>query len=348
MDAGTVTVGRLRRRMKPHVSRRRLWSFLPKLAAAGGLVQGYSTRSFGHEHDIPIPQGTANVLLDTDAANYFDDQFALAYAALSRESIRIKAAYAAPFVNRRVRDPEEGMEQSYEEIGRVLSALGMERDVPVLKGSRSAIESPEIAIKSEAAEDIVERVMQGKPEIHYIVSIGAATNIASALLLEPRLGDRTTLVWLGGTPHHFPSASEFNLRQDPSAARVLLASGARLMHVPAPGLAENLRTTREELDRQLRGKSAIGDHLLLRVDEASSSESVHDGSSQTLALWDMATVAWLVNPLWVPSALVLCPSLSEDLEWLHSPYRHRVRVAIRILRDEVFTDFFHKIRSASP
>ena len=346
MGEGAVSKRRCSRDMQPATSRRGFWRLVPKLVATGGLVASFEKRSSAQQQEIPLPQGSLNVLFDTDAGNYFDDQFALAYAALSKESIRIHAAYAAPFVNRRVRDPEEGMERSYEEIDRVLTALGMENDVAILKGSRTAMESPAKAVMSPAAEDIVERVMNGRPEIHYIVAVGSATNVASALLLEPRLGNRTTIVWLGGTPYHFPSASEFNLRQDASAVRVLLNSGARLMHAPAPGLAENLRTTREELEGQLRGSSAIGDHLLRRVDEALGSENAQEGSSRTLALWDMATVAWIVNPTWVPSVLVPCPVLGEDLEWLHSPNRHRVRVAIRILRDEVFTDFFRKMSSA--
>ena len=216
------------------------------------------------------------MLFDTDAGNYFDDQFALAYAALSKASIRIHAAYAAPFANRIVRDPEEGMERSYEEIGHVLAALGLEKDVPVLKGSRTPLRSPEKAVMSPAAEDIVERVMNRQPAIHFIVAVGPATNVASALLLEPRLCDRTTIVWLGGTPYHFPSASEFNLRQDASAVRVLLNSGARLMHAPAPGLAENLRTTRQDIRERLQGRSAIGDYLLRRVDEALA-RIIHEG-----------------------------------------------------------------------
>ena len=300
----------------------------------------------GHEIEIPPRKGRARILLDTDAANYFDDQFALAYAAMSTEEIHIEAVYAAPFSNRRINDPGSGMELSHEEIGRVLEALRPGREIEVLKGSQAWMGEHGDPVESRAAEDMIHRVMRGHPRIDYIVAIGAATTVASALLMEPRIGERSTVVWLGGTPHHFPSASEFNLRQDPAATRVLFDSGARLMHVPAPGLAENLRASRTELERQMRGRSAIGDYLLDTVVEAAPEQRGPEATSSTLAIWDMATIAWLVNPRWVESALVPSPLLGPDLIWFHNSNRHRVRVATRLLRDEVFTDFFRKIRTA--
>ena len=34
-----------------------------------------------------------------------------------------------------------------------------------------------------------------------LAAIGAITNVASALLLEPELANRIVVVWLGGHPH---------------------------------------------------------------------------------------------------------------------------------------------------
>ncbi|MDE1950075.1 MAG: nucleoside hydrolase [Burkholderiales bacterium] len=43
------------------------------------------------------PQGPVRVVIDTDAANEIDDQFALAWALLSPAQLRIEGIYAAPF-----------------------------------------------------------------------------------------------------------------------------------------------------------------------------------------------------------------------------------------------------------
>ena len=299
---------------------------------------------------IPVPTGKVRVILDTDAGNYFDDQFALAYAALSGEALGIESMYAAPFVNRHAGDPASGVEQSYDAIQRVVKALNRShesaalQDIPVLKGAGKWLQPTGDPERTPAATDIIERVLSDTADDLYVVAIGAATNVASAIQLEPSLADHAKVVWLGGTPHHFPSAEEYNLRQDPVAARVLFDSGVRLMHLPAPGLAENLRTTRGELQDRLGAESALGKHLLGLVNERNPAPRSSDPTSRTLPIWDMAPIAWLVQPDWVQSAVVSSPRIDDALEWRRDEQRHSIRVAIRILRDEVFTDFFRKMR----
>lgn len=316
---------------------------MTRLAGSCGAL--WASASPAYEIPVPEKQRTARILLDTDAGNYFDDLFALAYAALSSDAVVMEAVYAAPFVNQRNSEPRKGVERSYSEIRRILEVMGQSGRIPVLKGSPRwmADDGP---VKSPAARDMIDRVMAGSSAIDFIVAIGAATTVASALLMEPEIGQRSTVLWLGGTPHSFPSASEFNLRQDPAAVAALFDSGARLMHVPAEGVAENLRASRDELERRMRGKSAIGDHLLDAVSRFRPRRQDDRSQSQTLAVWDMATIAWLVNPDWVESVLTPSPLLGPELVWYQNPFRHRVRVATRLLRDAIWTDFFQKMASA--
>ncbi len=170
--------------------------------------------------------------------------------------------------------------------------------------------------------------------------------MASALLIEPSLAERTNVVWLGGSPHHFPSASEFNLRQDPEASRTLFDSRARLLHVPAPGLAEYLLTSREELARFLPGQSRIGDYLFDIFLADSEAHPPAGNLTETRPVWDLAPVAWLVNPGWMPSAIVPSPDLTKNLAWQRKAGRHSIRVALRIARDPIFADLFRKIAAA--
>ena len=48
-------------------------------------------------HRLAPPSGPIRVLIDTDAANEIDDQFAIAWALLSQDRLRIEAVTAAPF-----------------------------------------------------------------------------------------------------------------------------------------------------------------------------------------------------------------------------------------------------------
>ena len=50
-----------------------------------------------HRARLALPHLPARVVIDTDAANEIDDQFALAWALLSPAQLHVEAVYAAPF-----------------------------------------------------------------------------------------------------------------------------------------------------------------------------------------------------------------------------------------------------------
>ena len=70
--------------------------------------------------NLSVPQGKVDVVLDTDAYNEIDDQFAIAYLLRSKEKLNTKAIYAAPFFNDKSGGPKDGMEKSYMEILKLL------------------------------------------------------------------------------------------------------------------------------------------------------------------------------------------------------------------------------------
>lgn len=295
--------------------------------------------------DVPVPKGPVRAVLDTDTFNEIDDQFAVTYSVLSPERIRLEAIYAAPFHNNRSTGPADGMEKSYEEILRVLEALGKTGTFPVYKGSRSWLPGPNQPVESDAASDLIRRALQGEPPL-YVMAIGAPTNVASAILLEPKIKERIVVVWLGGQPHEFPSAREFNLQQDLHASRVLLDSGVRLVQIPTTNVSEQLRTTVAELERFIKGRSRIGDYLF-KIFLAWGHE--HQRSPEqpwSKVIWDISAPAWLINPDWVETKLAPSPILTSEFTWRFDPGRHTIRVATHINRDAVFSDLFGKIQKA--
>lgn len=62
--------------------------------------------------NLEVPQNNIDVVLDTDAYNEVDDQFALAYLLKSPEKLAVKAVYAAPFFNENSTSSEDGMEKA--------------------------------------------------------------------------------------------------------------------------------------------------------------------------------------------------------------------------------------------
>jgi purine nucleosidase len=286
------------------------------------------------------PAGAVRAVIDSDADNEIDDQFAIVYALLSPERLRVESLYAAPFDNERSTGPEDGMLRSYDEIHRLLSRLPQHRSAPVLQGARTWLPGPGRPVPSPAAADLVKRA-GGADEPLFVLTIGAPTNVASALLMEPRIAERIVVVWLGGNPGYWHRAVEFNLEQDRHASHVLLDSGVPLVHVPCRNVTEHLRTTQAEIDVFVRGSGRIGDYLADIY-----AEHFPDHFARSKVLWDVGTVAWLINPDWVPTAVVHSPLLTAEGTWSHDPRRHLIREALWTDRDAIFADLFRKLRGA--
>jgi inosine-uridine nucleoside N-ribohydrolase len=304
------------------------------------------------------PAGVIRMVLDTDTYNEIDDQFAVVYALLSPERLKVEALYAAPFHNNRSDGPEDGMEKSYAEILRLLELLDYPAEGFVYRGSTGWLSERQgagggagsgagsgarsDAEQSPAALDLVERAMatpQEEPLV--VVAIGAITNSASAILIEPEIIQHILVVWLGGQPHSLHFAKEFNLKQDLRASQLIFDCGVPLVHIPCQGVASHLLTSVPELKEALEGRNAVSDFLLGRFCAYQA-----DHFAWAKEIWDIATIAYLLNNQWVPSMVVPSPVLTEQLTWAKPPAgRHVIRTAWNVHRNPVFADLLRKLQN---
>lgn len=284
--------------------------------------------------------GRLRAVLDTDTYNEIDDQFALVQAMLSPDRIALEAIYAAPFHNRRSTSPEDGMEKSYEEILRLLDRMGRSPAGFVFRGVRDYVGPGRQAREAEAVDDLIARARAGSPDdpLH-IVAIAAISNVASALLKAPDIADRVIIVWLGGHALEWPDTREFNLRQDVGGAQVVFDSGAPLVLVPCKGVTSHLLTTVPEIERHVEPHGEIGGFLAGRFKGYSDD---HFGWSKEI--WDMAPVAWLIDPDWVPTVIVPTPILTDQVTWSVDRNRPPMRYATIVKRDPILKDFFFKLK----
>ena len=242
--------------------------------------------------NLQVPEGIVDVVIDTDAYNEIDDQFAISYLLKSTERANTVAIYAAPFHNRRSTGPEDGMEKSYDEILKLLDLIGEKKEV--FKGSREYLKNEQSPVESPAALDLAKRAMKYSPEKPlYVVAIGAITDVASALLINPAIAENIVIVWLGGHGHHYAHTKEFNMRQDVAAARVVMQSNAPFVQLPCMGVVTHFITSKTELELWLKGKNPIADYLANNTIEAA--ESYASGTPWTRCIWDVTAVGWLLN-----------------------------------------------------
>ena len=241
-----------------------------------------------------VPTGRVDVVLDTDAYNEIDDQYAIAYLLRSEEKLNCVAMYAAPFSNHQTR-VDEGMEKSYDELLKILRLCDREDMIPVCyKGSDKYLENESTPVISDAARDLVARANAHSAEKPlYVVAIGAITNVASALLIDPDIADKIVVVWLGGHALHWKDTKEFNMLQDVAAARVVFSKATRLVQLPCMGVVSSFAVSQPELETYLIGVNPLCDYLAKNTIRYEN--QWNEGRPWAKQIWDVTAVAWLLN-----------------------------------------------------
>lgn len=299
--------------------------------------------------DTIPPNEQVDVVLDTDTYNEIDDQYALVYAILS-DKINIEAIHAAPFSDALAEDvrdasnPGEGMELSYEEIHRLLDRLNKSKSEFVFKGSDSYLQRPDEPIESEAVDNLIRIAKQDRPNRLFVVAIGAPTNVASALLKQPKIAEDIVVVWLGGDAIPWPQTNQFNLAQDIFSSQQLFDCGVPLVHIPTRPVSEKLKTTVPELERHVKNRGDIGNFLFSRFAEYEAKyKNDCPNSTYSKEIWDLSAIAYLINHNWVETTLIHSPRITTDADRAPDPSRHFIREAKDLDRDKIFNDFFEKL-----
>ncbi len=297
--------------------------------------------------NLSTPKGRIDVVLDTDAYNEIDDQFAIAYMLRSQEKLNIKGFCAAPFSgnNRCEDDPEYGMEKSYEELKKIVKIAGNDEFLnKIYRGSTRYLPDERTPVESDAAHFMAELAKNYSPENPlYIVAIGAITNVASAILMNPDMKENTVIVWLGGHALHFVDNNEFNLRQDVAAARIIFGCGVPFVQLPCCGVVDHFLTSRYELEHWLKGKNELCDYLVENTIE--EAESYAAGKPWTRVIWDVTAVAWLLNEdgSFMSDVLKHSPIPEYDHRYSYDDRRHFYTYVHSVNRDRLFAELFNKL-----
>ncbi len=295
-----------------------------------------------HQRLSLIPQKPCDMVLDTDTYNEIDDQFALAYALLAKDAMNCQAVYAAPFHNVRSEGPADGMQKSFEEIERVCTALGMQPQDGIYKGSTRWMRDAEDSVESAARDDLIKRAMQRSPEDEplYVVAIGAPTNVASAIVKEPAICERIVVVWLGANASWHHTFHEFNCQQDYWSSRTLYEAPVPFVRVPCVGCADMLLTTHAEMRELCNIDHPVSDYLLKIYNDYAAERR---GLSKVI--WDISAVAWLINRDWFQYRTCSSPVLHQDMRVSFDDRRHPTIECQRLNRDQIFSDLFTRIES---
>ncbi len=291
--------------------------------------------------NLEVPKHIVDCVLDTDAYNEVDDQYAISFM-LKHPKYNVLALYAAPFSNEKASSPEKGMENSYDEILNLLTLMGNESmKENVYKGSGTYLENETTPVESPAAHHLCDLAMNYTSDNPlYVVAIGAITNVASAILIKPEIVDRIVLIWLGGHDLSWSDTKEFNMVQDIGAARIVFDCGCPLVQMPCCGVVSAFYTTEPELNQWLKGKNALCDYLVKHtVNEA---ETYAKGKVWSRVIWDVTAVAWLINDdnRYMDTVIDHSPIVTYDGKYALDKNRHLYLRVTNIHRDNLFGELF--------
>ena len=293
------------------------------------------------------PTGLVDVILDTDAYNEIDDQYAIAYLLLSSDRLRTVGICAAPFFtdsNPKSDSAADGMEKSYAEIHKILNLMSKNVPIPpVYRGSARFLPDEMHPVCSDAAKRIVEEAERHSVENPlYILAIGAITNVASAILMNRSvMVENTVVVFLGGNALGWPDNREFNLMQDVAAARVVFSSGVPVVQLPCMGVVSEFRTTSPELRQWIYGRNPLGDYLVENTEREANGYA--EGKPWSRVIWDVTAVGWLLDERFMSDYLTPTPIPQYDNHYSFDSRRQLMRYVYHINRDALFEDLFAKL-----
>ena len=174
------------------------------------------------------------IIIDNDFGGDPDGLFQLVHHLLS-PSVEIRGIIGSHLKPGDGFDPsKETATNAKKKIEEVLGIMNLGKTFPVYQGSNNALEHDSTAQKSEAANAIIKESMRDDTKLPLYVVCGAGlTDLAGAYLLEPRIADRLTLIWIGGPeytdlapPPPGYTSLEYNLGIDIKAGQVIFNKSA--------------------------------------------------------------------------------------------------------------------------
>ena len=283
---------------------------------------------------IPPKGERLRVIIDTDAKNEIDDVWAISLVILSLERFKIEGFVAANFDNNRPEAGPDSIDASFKEIKTILSKAGLAGKWPILRGSAPMRYKYEPS-ESEGVDFIVKKAMESTPEDPlWIVGLGAATDIASAYLKEPRIADRILVFWHFRT--RWPEKCwNFNVIGDVRAARIVFHSDLSFVlfdtgtHLYCPMEESKKFTSYGELGKYLH--------------EYRYQSSYYQ--RPTKGFFDLGDIAALVDPSLASWEVTKCPEVDWDLSYQFKGTKGLILRCYDIDRDATYALFNKELKA---
>jgi purine nucleosidase len=285
---------------------------------------------------VPELSQKVRVILNTDAKNEADDQYAIVHAILT-PLFDLHGIIPAHFGDKRSLTSQRDSEG---EVLKLLDLMNLKGRLPVHAGAATALRDENTPVRSEGSALIIAEALKDDSRPLHVAFLGPLTDMASALLEEPAIAERNVkVIWIGG--EDWPVGGwEYNLSNDVNAANVVFRSKVELWQIPST-IYRRMAVSYAELVEKVYDQGALGKYLVEQLVEWN--KQYHPGPIEHRSLGDSPAIGIMMYPEcgwfeWRPA-----PEFNTEMNYLHSGRNRPIRVYRAVDQRFILEDFFAKL-----
>lgn len=304
------------------------------------------------------PTPRMRVITDNDYKGDPDGLFQLAHLIMS-PSVEIRAVIGSHLKPGEGWDPSTTQgENAAAKARELLAAFGMKPNYPVLAGSNTAMVNDSTPVKSAAVDFIIKEAMRTDTTLPlYVICGGSLTEVASALLTEPRIAGRLTLIWIGGPeypdlalPPPGNPTPEYNVNLDLASVRAVFnRTSVHIWQIPRNVYRQAL-VSYSQLITRVKPFAKGGHYLASNLESTMAFIQKYVNLGETYILGDSPLVlltalqsSFEADPSSSDYVLKMSPLISPTGTYVFNPAGRPIRVYNRIDNYLMFEDFFAKL-----
>ena len=247
----------------------------------------------------------------------------------------------------------------------IVSLMNRQDQIKVFEGAANRLVRQGMPVASEGTQAIIAEAMRTDTKLPLTIAVGGGlTEVASAVMLEPKIAGRFRLVWIGGDalPHGGTGETNFNI--DPLAAQFLYnETEVEIWQLPR-AVYKTCLVSAAEIQAYIAPHGRIGAWLYDRLADLTRRFGLNFNSGETWTLGDNPLVLLSALQDWNPAVTrrgleyiktgsseydeVTAPRLNPDGTFVARTEGRKIRVYKSIDTRMLFSDFFAKMRNNYP
>ncbi|MEO3402629.1 nucleoside hydrolase [Mucilaginibacter sp. CAU 1740] len=299
------------------------------------------------------------VIMDNDFGGDPDGLFALTHLVLS-PSVEVRGIIGSHLnANDGFDKSKTQADNAVKKATELLTVLKMKDRFPLVAGSNTAMVNDTTPVKSAAVDLIIKEASRTDTSLPLYILCGAGlTEIASAVLTDPKIADKVTLIWIGGPeyldiaiPPPNYSNPEYNLNIDIAAARAVFNhSQLKLWQIPRDGYRQAILPW-SELHTKIKPQGETGKYLagvleslMARIQQYKLNlGEVYILGDSPLVLLTALQSSFEADPSSSEYVLKPCPLINAQGSYEYNAHGRNIRVYRRLDINLMFNDFFAKL-----